>query len=96
MIYKTVTFIIVFIVEAFTAWVYFEYLFQRKKESFYCIISFSIGYIILFGITFFNNTWVNSVAFYIINASIIYLNYNSSLTKMLLMVATHKTASTIN
>lgn len=84
MIYKTVTFIIVFIVEAFTAWIYFEYLFQRKKESFYCIMSFFIGYIILFGITFFNNTWVNSIAFYIINVSIIYLNYNSSLTKMLL------------
>lgn len=84
MICKIVTLIVVFIIETFTAWLYFEYFFQRKKERFYSITSFFIAYSILFGITFFNNAWINLFFFYVINVSIICLNYDFFLTNMLL------------
>ena len=68
MIMETVCFAVVFAAEALTAWLYFEYLFNRNNQNTGISASFVFGYVILFIVSRLDNTSVNALAFSVINA----------------------------
>ena len=50
-----------FIAEAFTVWLYLDYLFPRKKSTWAIAINFALGYLFLIMISHFNNTTLNAI-----------------------------------
>ena len=76
-----------FIAEAFTVWLYLDYLFPRKKSTWAIAINFALGYLFLIMISHFNNTTLNAIFCCIINYTIIMLSFQCSLKVALLHTA---------
>lgn len=76
-----------FIAEAFTVWLYLDYLFPRKKSTWAIAINFALGYLFLIMISHFNNTTLNATFCCIINYTIIMLSFQCSLKVALLHTA---------
>lgn len=79
MIYEKISYAILFCVESFIAWLYYDYLFSRQKSRRYLLTCFFFGYVFLFLISLAENTTLNSVSFLAINLLIALLCYNSGL-----------------
>lgn len=87
MISENICFAALFVVEALIAWLYLEYLFNKKKSIFFLIFSFSIGYLILFAISLLDNTTLNAVFFGFVNYCLIEWNYQCNARTALLHTA---------
>lgn len=84
---EKLSFAALFVLEALIAWLYLEYLFSKRKTVSYQLFSFFIGYTVLFGFSFLNDTTVNAVSFSIINFFLIRLNYQCNTKTALLHTA---------
>lgn len=87
MISENICFAALFVIEALTAWLYLEYLFNKKKSTFFLIFSFSMGYSILFAISLLDNTTLNAVFFCFVNYCLIEWNYQCNFRTALLHTA---------
>lgn len=87
MIKETVCFAVVFAAEALIAWLYFEYLFNRKHQITGFSTSYVFGYVILFVVSRLDNTSVNALAFSVINYVLLARNYQCSRKTALLQTA---------
>ena len=84
---ELIAFAALYVAEAFIAGVYLEYLFDRKRRLWLHILSFALGYGVLFGCSQFNSTIVNAASFAIINFLLIALNYRCSMKVALIHAA---------
>lgn len=75
MMQERICFAALFIVEGMIAWVYLDHLFARKRKLWFHIASFALAYILLFGISQFDNIALNSVSFALTNFYLIWLDY---------------------
>ena len=84
MIGEKIIFATLFAAEALIAWLYLEYLFNKRKPASFLACSFCAGYAMLFAVSLFENTTVNAVAFCIVNFCLIAINYLCSTKTALL------------
>lgn len=84
---EKLSFAALYVLEALIAWLYLEYLFSKRKTVSYQLFSFFIGYTVLFGFSFLNDTTVNAVSFSMINFFLIRLNYQCNTKTALLHTA---------
>ena len=78
MIGEKIVFAMVYVVEALIAWLYSDYLFNKKKSVFWLTSSFCAGYALLFVISLFEKTIINCLSFTIVNICLIKINYHCS------------------
>ena len=64
-----------FCAEALIVWMYLEYLFIRKKDTWIMVSSFALGYSMLTFFSMFQNTTLNSAACFLVNYFLIRINY---------------------
>ena len=74
----------VFVAEAMIAWLYLEYILNRKRSLHYLICSFGLGYAALFAFSLLGNTTINAITFCGINYFLIRQNYQCSIKTALL------------
>lgn len=67
-----------FCTEALIVWMYLEYLFTRKKDTWIMVGSFALGYSMLTFFSMFRNTTLNSVACFLVNYFLIRIDYQCS------------------
>ena len=67
MMEEIICYAILYLVEAVIAWLYFEYLFERKHNVYVTLSMFLGGYVLCFLIYEFNITWANTISFFVIN-----------------------------
>lgn len=87
MISENICYATLFVAEALTAWLYLEYLFRKKKSSFFLIFSFSIGYSLLFAVSLLDNTTLNAIFFCFVNFALVEWNYQCNARTALLHTA---------
>lgn len=87
MISENICYATLFVAEALTAWLYLEYLFRKKKSSFFLIFSFSIGYSLLFAVSLLDNTTLNAIFFCFVNFVLVEWNYQCNARTALLHTA---------
>lgn len=78
MIGERLSYAMSFLSEAITVWLYMDYLFIRKRNSWTLIISFLVSYFILFEISALKNTTLNALTCCTANFLLIRLNYQST------------------
>lgn len=83
MIAERICFSLLYVVEALIAWLYLEYLFNKRIAR-HLIFSFFIGYTFLFVFSLFDNTTINAISFCIVNFFLIKHNYQCN-TKIALL-----------
>lgn len=81
---KEICYAIVYIAEAFIAWLYFEYLFARKTDIGGIAISFVLGHVVLFAISMLNSVAANVIGCFVANLLLAYLNYNCAIKTAIL------------
>lgn len=64
-----------YLVEAFIAGVYLEYLFDRKRKLWLHILCYVLAYGLLFAISQFHMTELNAISFTVVNFALILFNY---------------------
>lgn len=84
---ELIAFAALYVVEAFIAGVYLEYLFDRKRKIWLYILTFALGYGALFGFSQFDSTIVNAISFAAINFGLIAFNYRCSVKVALIHAA---------
>lgn len=84
MMEKIICYAIIFVAEAVTAWSYFEYLFTAKTKTLVQVVTFLIGYTILFGIFFADNLLLNALMTCVINAALARINYRCAIKTAIL------------
>ena len=67
MMEEIICYAVLYLVEALIAWLYFEYLFERKYNVYITLSMFFCGYVLCFLIYEFNITWANTISFFVIN-----------------------------
>ena len=72
--------------EAVIAWLYLEYLFHRRTPLFLSVITFFIGYALLFAISLFHKPIANIGSFFVVTWGLCLLNYRCKLKIGLLHV----------
>lgn len=81
---ENISYAFVFVAEAFIAWLYYEYLFARKKDLLSIAAVFSLGYLLLFAVYFLKITFLNTVSFFGVNTLLpCFLYYCSPKTAVL-------------
>ena len=76
MIAEKLLYAAIFVAEAITAWLYFHYIYTQTKSALFTLISFVIGYTILFFASNFDNTLINVILFLVVNTVLLQLNYS--------------------
>lgn len=71
-----ISYLFVYLAEAVIAWLYVDYLFQRKKSPFVLRLTFSAGYIILYFVGWAEIVIINAVVFFIVNWLLLLGNYH--------------------
>lgn len=84
---EKICFVALYVIEALIAWLYLEYLFSKRKTVSFQLLSFFIGYTVLFVFSFLNNTTINAISFSIINFFLIKQNYQCNTKTVLLHTA---------
>lgn len=77
-------FAVLYLVEALIAWLYFEYLFSRKKTALSAVGLFIVGYLLLFLIYQLGITAINTISFFLVNA--FFAKYIYSCTKNMALI----------
>lgn len=72
------------LVEACIACVYLDYLFERKRKLWLYIISFALGYGILFGLSWLDRIVPDAIGFTLINFLLIIFNYRCGIKTALI------------
>lgn len=67
MMVENISYAFVFAAEALIAWLYYDYLFARKKGTATIFVMFGIGYLLLFAVYFLGITALNTVCFFAVN-----------------------------
>ena len=75
---------VLYIAEATIAWLYFDALFCRKSSGLKIGITFTVAYLLLFGITWFNSVVLNGAAFFLSNLLLLWMNYECKLRSAIL------------
>lgn len=75
---------VLYIAEAIIAWLYFDALFFRKSSSLKTGLTFAIGYLLLFGVTWFDSVILNGTAFFLSNLLLLWMNYECKLRSAIL------------
>lgn len=81
---ETISFAVLYFVEACIACVYLDYLFDRKRKVWLYILSFALGYGALFGISQFDLTALNAIGFTLVNFLLIIFNYRCGIKTALI------------
>lgn len=76
---EKISYAFVYCAEAFIAWLYFEYLFAKKREIKSIVVSFGIGYFLLFIIYFLGITVLNTFAFFGVNTLLLWFLYHCAI-----------------
>lgn len=71
---ETITYALLYVVEAFIAGVYLDYLFESKRKLWQRVLSYAICYGLLFAVSLLNSTVLNAVCFTAVNFLLILLN----------------------
>ena len=84
---ETICYAAVFLAEAQIAWLYFDYLFAKKRRLSVMGLSFLLVYFALFVISRLGNTEINIASFYLFNCLLLLLNFRCGVRTALLHVA---------
>lgn len=84
---ELIAFAALYLVEAFIASVYLEYLFDRKRKLWLYILTFAVGYGVLFVFSRFGSAIINAISFAVVNFLLIALNYRCSIKVALIHAA---------
>lgn len=84
---ETICFAALYILEALIAWRYDEYIYPKARSDSFVLISFSVGYFLLFFISYYDNVAVNVAAFFAVNFFLLALNYFCSIKAALMQGA---------
>lgn len=87
MIAERVLYAAIFLAEAITARLYFNYIYAQTRDRVYTFCSFAIGYTLLFIVSQFEAVLINSALFMMVNAAILFLNYSCERKSALLHAA---------
>lgn len=87
MIGEKICFAVLYAIEALIAWLYLEYLFNRRKSIRLLLFSFFIGYAVLFLCSLLDNTTINGIFFCIVNFLLIKQNYQCNTKTAILHTA---------
>lgn len=87
MIGETLCYAFVFLAEALTAWLYLNYVFDKKGKPLVMLVLFAIGYSLLFFVSRIENSNLNAVLFCTVNFLIIKCNFRCSIKSALLHTA---------
>ena len=84
---EKICFATLYVIELLIAWLYLEYLFSKRKTSSFQLLSFFIGYTVLFVFSLLNNTTINAISFGVVNFFLIKQNYQCNTKTALLHTA---------
>lgn len=70
-----ISYLFLYLAEAVIAWLYFDYLFHRKREPLAMILTFAGGYIALYFVRWVQIVAINGTAFFIVNLLLLHANY---------------------
>lgn len=84
---ETICYAAVFLAEAQIAWLYFDYLFAKKRRLSVMGLSFLLVYFALFVISRLGNTEINIASFYLFNCLLLLLNFRCGVRTALLHAA---------
>lgn len=84
---ERIVYIAIFITEAFSVWLYFDYIYTPTKSRRYLFISFLLGYILLYTVVLLDDVFFNVALFFIINASLLKINYSCAIKSSILHAA---------
>ncbi|MGM9669305.1 MAG: GHKL domain-containing protein [Faecousia sp.] len=73
---EQISYLFLYLAEAVIAWLYFDYLFHRKRSLLLLRLTFPAGYIILFFIHYIELIAINETAFFFVNILLLLLNYH--------------------
>ena len=65
---RIISFILTYIAEALIAWLYFDYIYERRRKAYLAILTYLAGYGVLFGLQFIGSVIVNIGAFFAVTA----------------------------
>lgn len=78
MIEEKICYVICFISEALTAWLYLDFVFERKRSTSSLSCFFLIGYALLFLVSGYKNSNINATFFCVVNYVVIKCNFRCS------------------
>ena len=81
---EQICYALVFLAEAFIAWLYYEYLFARRKNAGHIVSMFVAGYIFLFGVYQLDTMALNTLAFFAANIILARINYDCAVKTAIL------------
>lgn len=84
---ETICYAVLYIIEALIAWRYFDYLFNTKRSKSTVVITFALGYALLFLVYMKDSFWPNLAFCLIVNAVLLMINYDCKIFTVILHVA---------
>lgn len=72
---RIISFILTYLAEAFIAWLYFDYIYERRRKAYIAIPAYLAGYGVLFGLQFFGSVILNIGAFFAVTAFLAWFNH---------------------
>ncbi len=81
---KGIVYIAVFITEALSARLYFDYIYTPVKGRTHLFVSFLFGYILLYMAALLDNMFLNIALFFIVNATLLKTNYSCTIISSIL------------
>ena len=81
---QAITYFVIYIAEAFIAWQYFSSIFWSKFRKHLTLLNITIGYCILFLISFKEIYWLNTICFFIMNLFCLQILFKTNIKKALL------------
>lgn len=87
MIAERVFYAALFMAEAITSWLYFNYIYTQTAKNFRVFASYALGYALLFSLTQFDSVILNVGSFFVINAILPAINYSCEVKSAILHAA---------
>lgn len=87
MMEERICYAVLFVVEAAIAWFYFSTIYTATKSRFFLWIEFSMGYFLLFILSYYKTFALNAAMFFVVNFFILIVNYNCSVKSGVLQAA---------
>lgn len=87
MIAEKVFYAALFMAEAITAWLYFNYIYTQTAKNIRVFASYALGYALLFGLAQLDSVILNVGSFFVINAILLAINYSCEVKSPILHAA---------
>ena len=87
MIAEKVFYAALFMAEAITAWLYFNYIYTQTAKNIRVFASYALGYALLFGLAQLDSVILNVGSFFVINAILLAINYSCEVKSAILHAA---------